>query len=234
MQDGSPRPEGGNLYGSSAIMFLCDKSVYGPVVISQWPGDDDQACQYKQAKLAAEGRQNNSPRPQLPHYLRLGTLPLSISALKQAHNKQTHAHWNRMWRKSPRYARTNRIDPNLLQRSFIKLTANFPKRLTSLYMSLRSQHIALNKHLHRIGKIESPHCTHCPQTEETVHHFILDCQHYQRQRHILTCALGRKASSLPYLLSDPDATPHLVRYINGTRRLKATYGEIPLPTKHPN
>ncbi|KAJ8584103.1 mannose 6-phosphate receptor domain-containing protein [Rhizopogon salebrosus TDB-379] len=49
LSNGSPCPEGDNLYGSSAIMFLCDKSVYGsgnPVVISQWPEDDDQACQY--------------------------------------------------------------------------------------------------------------------------------------------------------------------------------------------
>lgn len=49
LSNGSPCPEGDNLYGSSAIMFLCDKSVYGsgsPVVISQWPEDDEQACQY--------------------------------------------------------------------------------------------------------------------------------------------------------------------------------------------
>jgi len=55
----------------------------------------------KQAKRAVEDRESNSPRQHLPHYLRLGTLPLSISALKQAHNKQTHAHWGRLWRKSP-------------------------------------------------------------------------------------------------------------------------------------
>jgi cation-dependent mannose-6-phosphate receptor len=29
LSNGSPCPEGDNLYGSSAIMFLCDKSVYG-------------------------------------------------------------------------------------------------------------------------------------------------------------------------------------------------------------
>jgi hypothetical protein len=139
--------------------------------------------------------------------------------------RQTRAHWGRLWRKSPRYARTNRIDPNLMQRSFIKLAANFPKRLTSLYISLRSQHIPLNKYLH---------CAHCPQIEETVHHYILDYPKYRRQRYALTYALGRKSSSLPYLLSDADATPHLVKYINGTQRLKATYGEVPLPTKHPD
>jgi hypothetical protein len=70
--------------------------------------------------------------------------------------------------------------------------------------------------------------------EETIHHFILDCQHYRKQRYTFTSVLSRKASFLPFLLSDPDATPHLVRYINGTKRLKATYGEVRLPTKHPD
>jgi ribonuclease HI len=129
----------------------------------------------KQAKRAAESRMNDSSRQLLPHYLQREALPLSISALKQMHDKQTRAHWGRLWRKSPRYARTNRIDPNLMQRSFIKLAANFPKRLTSLYISLHSQHISLNKHLHRLGKVESPHCAHCPQIDETVHH----CHEFQ-------------------------------------------------------
>jgi len=131
----------------------------------------------KAAKLAATGRQHNSPRTQLPHYLRLGSLPLSISALKQAHSKATHSRWTRMWRKSPRYARMQQIDPNTINRSFIKLTTTFPKRLTSLLMNLRSRHIQLNRHLHRIGKSITPNCSHCPQEEETVHHFLFNCPH---------------------------------------------------------
>ncbi|KAG2063074.1 hypothetical protein BDR04DRAFT_945581, partial [Suillus decipiens] len=52
------------------------------------------------------------------------------------------------------------------------------------------------------------------------------CPQYRRERHVLRCSLGRKASSLPYLLSDPNATPHLVRFINGTGRFKQTFGEV--------
>ncbi|KAJ8587242.1 hypothetical protein M405DRAFT_821914 [Rhizopogon salebrosus TDB-379] len=33
---------------------------------------------------------------------------------------------------------------------------------------------------------------------------------------------GREATSIPYLLTDPKAMPHLVRYINGTRRPPST------------
>ncbi|OJA18739.1 hypothetical protein AZE42_12536 [Rhizopogon vesiculosus] len=188
----------------------------------------------KQAKLAAESRLNNNPPNELPHYLRHGDLPLSISALKEVHRKAMQTRWEDMWKKSPRYARMNRLDPKLLQRSFVKLTATFPKRLTSLYMFLRTGHAPLNKYLHRIGKIGSPQCTHCQGTEETVHHFLIACPFFQRERHHLTNALGRKASSISFLLTDPNATPHLVRYINASGRFKTTLGEVPLPRKPPD
>jgi hypothetical protein len=185
-------------------------------------------------ELAASGRQHNSPPGRLPHYLRLDTLPLSISTLKQAHQKSTRSRWLRIWKKSPRYTQTQQIDPNTLNRSFLKLTATFPKHLTSLLMNLRSRHIPLNSYLHRIGKSASPNCSHCPQDEETIHHLLFDCHHTQRERHILTIALGRKASSLPFLLANAAAIPHLVRYINATQRLKATFGEVKMPVPRPD
>ncbi|KAG2051098.1 hypothetical protein BDR06DRAFT_959268 [Suillus hirtellus] len=96
-------------------------------------------------------------------------------------------------------------------------------------MALRTGHAPLNKHLHRIGKAERPSCPHCRDTEESVFHFLTTCPQYQRERHLMTCALGRNATSLPFLLSDPAATPHLVRYINATGRMRTTFGEVPLP-----
>ncbi|KAG2340462.1 hypothetical protein BDR05DRAFT_889759, partial [Suillus weaverae] len=93
-------------------------------------------------------------------------------------------------------------------------------------MALRTGHAPLNKHLHRIGKLESPHCPHCANIDETVYHVLITCPQYRRERHSLTCALGRKAMSIPFLLSDPDATPHLIRFINATGRLKDTFGEV--------
>ncbi|OAX36264.1 hypothetical protein K503DRAFT_826215, partial [Rhizopogon vinicolor AM-OR11-026] len=93
-------------------------------------------------------------------------------------------------------------------------------------MSLCTGHAPLNKHLHRLGKIESPHCPHCQRIKETIHHFLLSCPFYQRERHILVNAFGRKASSISYILADPNTTPHLVRYINASGRLKTTFGEV--------
>ncbi|OAX36478.1 hypothetical protein K503DRAFT_296286 [Rhizopogon vinicolor AM-OR11-026] len=68
----------------------------------------------KQVKLAAESRHNNSLPTELPHYLRHGALPLSISAFKEVHRKAIQVRWECMWRKLPRYARMNRLDPELL------------------------------------------------------------------------------------------------------------------------
>ncbi|KAG2070136.1 hypothetical protein BDR04DRAFT_1201169 [Suillus decipiens] len=188
----------------------------------------------KQAKRAAEGCHNSSPLELLPGYLRHGTLPLSVSVLKEAHCKTTQACWESAWCKSPRFNRINHIDPKILQHSFIKLMESFPKRLTSLYIALCSHHIPLCKHLHRIGKEVTPHCPHCPGTEETVPHFLLDCPHYCHERHVLTQTLGCNASSMSFLLSDPSATLHLVHYINATGRLRTALGEVPLPHKPPD
>ncbi|KIK37492.1 hypothetical protein CY34DRAFT_92642 [Suillus luteus UH-Slu-Lm8-n1] len=98
-------------------------------------------------------------------------------------------------------------------------------------MNLRSQHIPLNHHLHRINKAKHPHCPHCPNIKESVHHLLIECPKYQRERHILHSALGRDASSIPYLLTKPEAIPHLIKLINSTRRFKTTFGEVSLSTK---
>ncbi|KAG2110109.1 hypothetical protein DEU56DRAFT_705387, partial [Suillus clintonianus] len=72
----------------------------------------------------------------------------------------------------------------------------------------------LHHHLHRIGKALSPRCPHCPNLDETVSHVLLDCPSYRRHHHALVETLGRKASSLPPLLSNPIATHPLVRFLN--------------------
>jgi ribonuclease HI len=109
----------------------------------------------KEAKQAAESINNSSPNEKLPTVLQQENLPLSISALLQEHQQATLLHWSCTWNNSPRFSCINQLDPNILHCSFIKLTASFPKHLTSLLINLWSQHIPLNKHLHWLGKLLS-------------------------------------------------------------------------------
>ncbi|KAG2068649.1 hypothetical protein BDR04DRAFT_980726, partial [Suillus decipiens] len=134
--------------------------------------------------------------------------------------------WESAWHKSPRFNCINCIDPKILQHSFIKLMEFFPKQLTSLYIALQSHHIPLHEYLHQIGKEDTPHCPHCPGTEEIVPHLLLDCPHYHCKRHVLTQTLGHNVSTMSFLLSDPSATPHLVCYINATGKLRTALGEV--------
>jgi hypothetical protein len=186
----------------------------------------------EEAKKATVGRENNSAKRRLPPYLRKDTLPCSISAMKQAQIQESFERWNRLWQESPRYALATSIDPRILNGAFISLTQHLPKRHISLMLWLRTRHISLNQHLHRIGKSPSPDCPHCASTPETTQHFLLLCPQYARERHILSNTLKCNATSIPFLLSNVKATSPLIRYVNSTGRLKPTFGEVPPPTRN--
>ncbi|KAG1782711.1 hypothetical protein EV702DRAFT_1192379 [Suillus placidus] len=76
-------------------------------------------------------------------------------------------------------------------------------------------------------------CPHCPQVIETVHHFLLECRHYRAERRILSVALGRQATSMQYLLTCEEAIPHLIQFINSTKRLAPIFGEFRLSKPKP-
>ncbi|KAG2335809.1 hypothetical protein BDR05DRAFT_971419, partial [Suillus weaverae] len=83
-----------------------------------------------------------------------------------------------------------------------------------MHIQLRTRHIPLNHHLHRIKAVESPHCPICPNVNETIHHYLFDCPQYQREHHIFTNTVRRNATSIAYILTSIEALPHLIRYIN--------------------
>ncbi|KAG2052019.1 hypothetical protein BDR06DRAFT_938349 [Suillus hirtellus] len=109
---------------------------------------------------------------------------------------------------------------------YIKLVNGLPKRTSSIYIQLRTRHIPLNHHLHRISKSNSPNCPICPGTKETIHHYLFDCPQYRQERHILSNALRRDATSISYILTSEKAIPHLSKFINSTGRFKPTFGEM--------
>ncbi|EIN10251.1 hypothetical protein PUNSTDRAFT_27365, partial [Punctularia strigosozonata HHB-11173 SS5] len=93
-------------------------------------------------------------------------------------------------------------------------------------IQLRSGHIGLNKHLHRIKKSPMPICPHCRTYPETVSHFLTQCSEYREPRRKLRAELGHKASNIKYLLSDSKALPALYRYITETGRFAQTHGNV--------
>ena len=54
------------------------------------------------------------------------------------------------------------------------------------------------------------------------------CPHYSSARRLLQAELGRNAHSIPFLLGTRTGIPPLLRYINNTKCLEATFGEVRL------
>lgn len=179
----------------------------------------------EEVKKAAKG--DSSPDEQLPIQCR-GTLPISKAAAQQSFFKDLKIEAAKTFAKSPRSKKLHEIDPSGPSPRYQKITNALPRRHASLLIQLRTGHIPLNKHLHGIGKAESPICPGCRGREETVHHFLLTFPTFARQRRPLEKHMGHGARSLKVLLSNPNAFPLLFNYINSTHRLKETFGDVSL------
>ena len=185
----------------------------------------------REAKLAALRRDKASPQHELPKTLRTHLL-FSTSAIKQAHDDHLQRKWRKEWQDSPQYPHINMLDPKHTPRSFLKLAGQLKKKHTAIYIQLCTGHVPLNKHLYRIKKSITASCLQCEGDQtETVHHYLFDCPRYDRDRHILQEKLGHNALSTTHLLSKKATQQALFRYINSTKCLHATFGDIPTPPK---
>lgn len=227
----NPKPRAGNyiikLIRSTARRLL-NAHKHLRLTIRWTPGHSDvEGNEYadRQAKDAATG--NSSPTNRLPQVLRRKPLPFSKSALKQEHQAKLKSLWEAEWSKSPRYAKFASLDKKLLSGSFRKLAKTLTRPQTSIIMQLRTGHIPLNGYLHRIRKAESPDCPHCPGIAETVQHYLLECNAYERPRHALRRTLGRTANDLSTLLCD--RVRETLKYVHHTKRFKNIYGEVLFP-----
>ncbi|EPS98120.1 hypothetical protein FOMPIDRAFT_19487, partial [Fomitopsis schrenkii] len=91
---------------------------------------------------------------------------------------------------------------------------------------LRTEHAPLSFHLHRIGRADSPTCSACEGSRETVAHYLLDCPAYGNARARLHHKIGSAAHTLRYLLTEPKTLGPLFRFIHETRRFAASYGDL--------
>lgn len=153
--------------------------------------------------------------------------PASVAALKQHRMADLKSEALTRWKASPRYARTRRIDPSLPSNKFLRLAGTLPKSRTSLLVQLRSGHIPLNRHLFRLGKVDTARCPTCGTEDETVLHYLLRCPTWRRARAPLRRAFSPSNLQMRTLLNDPDSLPILFDYVKATGRFAAGRNDHP-------
>ena len=188
----------------------------------------------REAKQAATDKNSSTPIDQLPTALHT-KLPISTSALKQEHRKDLKKKWQKTWEKSKRHAHIATIDSMTPSKKYLKATRFMPKSRSGVIFQLRSGHIALNKHLYRIKRSDTPNCLQCDSAIlESVHHFLFECPRYERERHILHCEVGRAASSTVDLLGTGEAVSEMLKFVKSTGRLSLKQGEVQPPQGEDN
>ena len=171
----------------------------------------------KEAKAAAKG--DSSPWHKLLTLLQSDPLPLSTMAAKQHFRVGLAREWQKLWEKSPCYQHASKIDLKLPAGSFLKLMREVSRLQASTILQLRTKHVPLCKHLHRIGKVDSPLCISCGHEEETVHHFLFDCPAHEHARFKLGHKFGRLSKSLRYILGTWKVLKPLLLYVHETGHL---------------
>ncbi|THH26637.1 hypothetical protein EUX98_g7553 [Antrodiella citrinella] len=177
------------------------------------------------AKQAARGQTiPNHATP--PGLLKKGTLPISVAKLRQEITELLKVKAKKSWQESPRYEKLVNIDASLPSKTYLKLAFALPRKQASLLFQLRTGHVPLNHHLHRIRKVPTSTCPACANHTETVHHFLLMCHAHRKARGVLRKKLGRDGESLAFLLSSPKAMEPLFNFIHATGRLRAVFGNL--------
>ncbi|KAJ8462821.1 hypothetical protein ONZ45_g17797 [Pleurotus djamor] len=177
------------------------------------------------AKQAAEGRAR--PPDTMPKLIaRHVVLPQSKSAWRQAAKRRRKERSAHAWSNSRRKASLDRIDKEITEEKFIKQVGDWRKNRVSIITQLRTQHIPLNLHLHRIGRAETPWCPHCPRRRETVFHFLKECPAYNRERQALARRIGNEELPLTTLLADPEGMKATIDFVGHTKRMLHTHGNL--------
>ena len=134
------------------------------------------------------------------------------------------------WRESPRFKKTKHIDPSLPSDKYLKITSSLNRRQTSLLTQLRTGHAPINKHLHRIGKNDTPNCPQatCRGITEDVHHLIFTCPRNIHERYHLKRSIGKRHSPQPIYLPTKKPFP-----THSTTSIKSDDSDISMETLRP-
>ena len=179
----------------------------------------------EEAKKAAQGM--TSAQHKLPEALK-HDLPRSKSTSLRTHKEILKQEAIEACQKSKVFPKLHAIDPSTPSKNFLKIVHALPRRQAAMLIQLRSGHAPLNKHLHHMGKAESPLCPACHRKNESIHHFLVECKEYDMYRGQMLATLKRNARSICTLLSNPLAIPTLFKFISDTKRLKLPNREFRL------
>ena len=167
---------------------------------------------------------SSSPADKLPNLLRKKLL-YSKAAMVQAYGKKLKGRAQKAWVMLQRYNKMKKTDPTTPSNKYLKLITPLLRKLTSILSQLKTGHVPLAKHLHHIGKADSPTCPACHQAEETTQHFLLHCPAHNAARQSLHNNTGGRSINITKLLTTPKTLCALFLYITQTGRWQNSFGE---------
>lgn len=168
------------------------------------------------AKAASAG--TSSPRTALPKPFRK-PLPTSKSAAKQQFNSKVKEAALEAWRIAPQAKKLKGIINDAGGKKYRKALAKADRRTGSLWMQLKTGHIGLNAHLHRIKISKTAACPGCKQYNETVDHLLRHCHTYDELRSQLRRTVKRDMTELKKLLGNDSNMTHVAEFVRKTKRI---------------
>jgi len=147
------------------------------------------------------------------------TSPTMKSARNAATYNTIKATWTKRWNEGRESARQlRRISKRHKVKSGPKLYINISNRQQLAWLiQMRTQHCSLNDYLHRFGIIDDPTCS-CGETTETVAHYLLQCNNYEKEREVLRKEVGAGGMRVEKLLGYPNLIKHTLMFVENTKR----------------
>ena len=168
------------------------------------------------AKAASAGA--CSARKALPKQFRK-PLPISKSAAKQYFNAKLQEAAREAWHMAPQARKLKGIISEAGSKKHRKAIARVDRSTGSLWTQLKTGHIGLNAHLHRIKISETAACTACKQYNETVDHVLRHCRAYDEPRLQLRRHAKRDMTTLQKLLGNDNNITYVTTFVKKTKRL---------------
>ncbi|KAG9223182.1 hypothetical protein CCMSSC00406_0000129 [Pleurotus cornucopiae] len=153
-------------------------------------------------------------------------LPASRAAIRRVARMRIPIRWEKAWRKSARKPKLDRIDPTLKVGKYLGVVGDWRKNRTSVITQLRTGHVPLNQHLHRIKKADSPYCPHCNDKEESVRHYLIECPAYDTERAAMQTECKNFDLPMKVLLATAGGMEATIAFVRRTRRFNNPFGSL--------